>query len=205
MKRGSRSTLKEKLPWLFAIILITVIYFLLNVSNERVIITKIFFDNYIPFIPAFVIVYIFFYVFMFGTVIYSFLKHKKDDFKLLALSIIIANIVAYIIYFFFQTKDIRPLLLSTGIFSSILSIIYHIDNVYNSFPSGHAYLTTVIALYWLNDMKEHQKILITSLSVLIVASTLFVKQHFILDSLSGIALGAISFFVIKALIYKRKK
>jgi membrane-associated phospholipid phosphatase len=203
-KIGSLAVLKEKLPWLLAIILITLLYFVLDVFDEELLSTRTALDSYIPFIPAFVIAYIFFYIFVYGTVIYSFIKYKKEDFKLLALSLILANVIAYLIYFSFQTTAIRPAILNTDIFSTILRFIYNNDLNYNSFPSGHAYLTTIVALYWLKHMKRPQRIRILLASLLIIVSTLFVKQHYIIDILGGIALGAISFFVIRRYYFRNK-
>ncbi|MDM5197790.1 phosphatase PAP2 family protein [Fictibacillus enclensis] len=169
-------------------------YELLNNGDRgaRSLITS--FDQQIPFIEAFIIPYVFWYIFIFGMLFYFFVYDRSLYYKTL-LSLTTGMVICYVIYFFFQTTVPRPPLDGNSIFTSMIRYIYSADEPYNCFPSIHV-LSSYLMVIASRHCKTKTPVFVASVALigyLIIFSTLFVKQHVILDAFAGILLGNILF------------
>jgi membrane-associated phospholipid phosphatase len=186
---------------LFILLLVFYIYFLLNIPHESVYILRTSLDDHIPRIPIFSIPYLAFFPFLFGAVFYSWFKNKL--FRQLALSIIIVCSIAFSVFVFFQTYVPREPITSNDLFSRLLQFIYSHDQPYNGFPSLHAALSTVVAVYFVCSKSKWAWAFVTMAAIIII-STLFTKQHFIADAISGVTLGLVVTWVVFLNISQRK-
>ena len=66
--------------------------------------------------------------------------------------------------------------------------VYAGDNPYNDFPSLHTSLSTIIAIAWWRTDRR-LGIVAGAWTALIVASTVFVKQHYVADVAAGLLLA----------------
>ena len=80
--------------------------------------------------------------------------------------------------------------------------VYAGDNQFNDFPSLHTSLSTILAIHWVRVNKP-LGIVLSIWTALIVASTLFVKQHYIADMLFGLALAFTFAWLYNKLIVKK--
>jgi membrane-associated phospholipid phosphatase len=163
-------------------------YFILNVPHISVNVLRTFIDDQIPRLPIFSIIYLAFLPWFWGVVVYSWLKNRS--FRQLAYSVIIVNLIAFGVYLFFQTHVPRESVMGNDFLSGMLRFIYSYDQPYNAFPSLHVALSSVIATYFV-CMKSKCSWAFVAIALLISISTLFVKQHFIVDVLSGVVLGGV--------------
>jgi membrane-associated phospholipid phosphatase len=168
-------------------IVVSCLYFVLNIPNSSIHVLMTVMDNQIPRIPAFTIPYLAFLPWLWGVIFYSWLKNRS--FRHLAYSVIIVNLVAFCVYLMFQTYMPRDLITSNDFFSSLLQFIYNHDQPYNAFPSLHSALSVVVATYFVCRKSRWSWVFILS-AVVIIASTLLIKQHSIADAVSGIILGS---------------
>ncbi len=150
-------------------------------------------DDHIPFLAVFVIPY-----FLFAVVLFlPFLMTFKDNKKFLAVSVtfLAAAIVCNIIYVLFQTTVTRPEILPSSIFQKLIIFIYSIDDPVNLFPSGHVTFSVLsnLCIYKINKKIALWLIPIT---ILIVSSTLFIKQHHTPDILAGLALAILCYKLV---------
>lgn len=60
--------------------------------------------------------------------------------------------------------------------------------MYNAFPSGHVYITTLIALFWSRWFPKWRWALSVT-AVIVILATLFTKQHYLPDPIGGLALA----------------
>ena len=97
-------------------------------------------------------------------------------------------LVSYAVYFFLQTEVIRPAVAGTDLLSRMIRDVYAGDNPYNDFPSLHTSLSTIIAIHWWRTDRR-LGIIAAAWTALIVASTVFVKQHYVADVASGLLLA----------------
>lgn len=155
-------------------------------------------DDKIPFIKEFVIPYIVWYFYQAFGLIYLGFYSKKEYYKLLFF-MVGGMAVSYTIYMILPNgQDLRPVITQNDIFSNAIKYLYSIDTPTNVCPSIHVY--TSIAVYaalknsavfnskkWCRDLS-----LITMISICL--STVFIKQHSVIDLICGVAL-AIIFYI----------
>lgn len=155
-------------------------------------------DDKIPFIKEFVIPYVVWYFYQAFGLIYLGFYSKKEYYKLLVF-MVGGMAVSYTIYMIFPNgQDLRPVITQNDIFSNAIKYLYSIDTPTNVCPSIHVY--TSIAVYaalrnsavfnskkWRRDLS-----LITMISICL--STVFIKQHSVIDLICGVAL-AIIFYI----------
>ena len=140
-------------------------------------------DNKIPFIVYFIMPYVIWYLMLF-IVLY---KKDKNIFTKYILSYIIITIISNIIFIIYPTTVLRENLNGTNIFYIITKFIYQIDTpALNCFPSLHCGISMLWILFITNIKKSNKtKILIITISILIMSSTLLIKQHVLIDLVSG--------------------
>ena len=104
------------------------------------------------------------------------------------LAAILLLIVAYACYFFAQTHVARPVVPGDDVFARMLRGVYANDEAYNCFPSLHVGSAVIIAIHWL---RLHRKAgaYVAAWCVLIIISTVFVRQHYLADVLAGLLLA----------------
>ncbi|HSP47364.1 MAG TPA: phosphatase PAP2 family protein, partial [Clostridiaceae bacterium] len=157
-------------------------------------------DGQIPFLPQFIIIYHLWYLFLIFNIGYLLLR-DKDEFMKAILSINLGNILAYITFFFFQSRVPRPLVTGEGFFESIVRFTYTIDQPYNGFPSIHVLTTTVMMIALARmDIRKDFKYGSLFFGLLIILSTVFVKQHVVLDILGGLTYAGASYVIISGIL-----
>ncbi|MDN5351965.1 MAG: hypothetical protein PWQ12_884 [Clostridiales bacterium] len=150
-------------------------------------------DSKIPFVPAFVIPYVLWFPYIGFGVVYTGIHSKKDFYKLLFF-LGAGMSVAYIIYMIFpNAQDLRPEVTGTGAFSALIRFIYTTDTPTNVCPSVHVINAIAVdaALRHVIPFSERNWRVRGSffLMVLICLSTLFIKQHSVLDVVGGVVVG----------------
>jgi membrane-associated phospholipid phosphatase len=95
-------------------------------------------------------------------------------------------------FIFFPTY-VRPTIVEgTDIFSLLLRIIHENWGRYDAFPSGHVYITTLLALFFGRWYPRYRPLWIWML-VIVALSTLFTGQHYILDVVGGYCVALIGY------------
>jgi len=159
-------------------------------------------DDMIPFLEIFVIPYVLWY----GLIVYSltyFARYNIDSFKRLQCFIMITQAVAIIIYIIYPSKqELRPTEFENkNILTDIIGFLYTFDTNTGVFPSLHVAYSIGIASVWLKqkDVFWFKRIFIAVFCLLVCISTVFIKQHSILD-----VFGAIPVCVLaEILVYKK--
>lgn len=180
----------------YAVIVITsfVLYPVLNKKASITHIIKLGIDDWIPFIPIFSVPYIVYIPFLVITLVYFIFFTRL--FKAISISFVFCQFIAALFYIFYQTTVPRPEILNTDLFSKLVLYIYSNDKPFNCFPSLHVALSSLCFLYWI-QIFPNLKWQIGAFVLSIILSTLFIKQHYTLDVLSGIVLAIVSFYVGK--------
>ncbi|MEK7598018.1 MAG: phosphatase PAP2 family protein [Patescibacteria group bacterium] len=171
----------NKIFLLIIFLLIKSIYIPLNKRGSKYY-WKIKFDDRIPLIPIFVIPYIGFYIYILTTIIFLWNSKYINNYFI---TYIISYILACLFWFFVPNGVKRPKIYNTDIFSRITTYVHKYDNDTNGFPSEHVFATLICSYFLALAFPEHS-ILIWSINFFICISTVFVKQHYILDILGGI-------------------
>lgn len=169
--------------------------------------TQIALDGQIPFIPAFVVPYLFWYAFVAYGIVYVGIHSKKDFYKLLFFlggGMTVANIIFAV---FPNAQELRPAVSSGDPFSTLVKFIYSEDTPTDVCPSIHVINAIAVdaALRHSEAFSEKRfgKAASFILTVLICLSTVFIKQHAILDVAGGIMISVLFYIPLYILSARR--
>jgi membrane-associated phospholipid phosphatase len=176
-----------------------------NNSNQEVYSLLTAVDQSIPFIKAFALPYSVWIFYIYVCLVYFFKKDINVYYRAL-LTYIICALICYLIYSVFQTTVPRPMVIGSDPISRLMRYIYNRDQPFNCFPSIHCFSSyMVMRMVWTGSFRNKWNVtLITGMSSLIIISTLFVKQHVIMDALAGLFLVEVVFAGIFLFEYKLK-
>ena len=155
------------------------------------------FDDAIPFCEWFLIPYLFWFVYLIGTLVYTFF-FDVPAFKRMMRFIICTYTITMVIYLLFPTcQNLRPEVFPrNNALTRFIGWFYTFDTNTNVCPSIHV-LGSVAAMLGLCDCRRLQnpklKLLFILLCVLICISTVFMKQHSVLDVLAALPLCVIAY------------
>lgn len=206
-------TLKKKHShvWVFLYAVIYLIWFYLiehaDIASYHIVYSPI--DDLIPFCEYFVIPYYIWFPYMLVVFLYIFLTSKEEFYKVAALIITGMTIFLIVSTIYPNTHQLRPSNFErSNIFTNLVAFIYSIDTPTNILPSIHVYnsIGCHIGIMKSEALKNNHLIKGISfiISVSIVLSTVFIKQHSIIDGILAIALISIVYALIYVLYSKYK-
>ena len=157
-------------------------------------------DDKIPFCEYFVLPYVLWYPFMFGTGLFLLIKDHDGFRRYMSFIGIAFGVTLLFCALFPNGQDLRPTEFPhSNIFTVMLSGLYKADDNQNVLPSMHVLGSCAAAAAWcmLPEVKNRWvKAAAIALAALISASTVLVKQHSILDVFTAIPLAAVIFLTI---------
>ena len=172
----------------------TVPYFLSNIINygRGSYNLALSLDSVIPFIPFFVL----FYVLYFPLVLLPFILFYKNLnlLKKIVYSNITIIVISHIFFLIFPASILRPEIIGTSFIDLLINLIHTLDNPVNLFPSLHISMS-LLSFLILFKFKRNLALYLSIFYVLSIISTLFVKQHYVLDVVTGLILGLIVYFI----------
>ncbi|MDP4180842.1 MAG: phosphatase PAP2 family protein [Bacillota bacterium] len=184
-----------RILFLISLPLINIIHTALNTYRGNVHILSTYIDINIPFEKIFILPYLSWFFYFMSVLVYFAIVDKKSYFRLL-FSIIMGNLLCFVVYYFYPTTVPRPDVLGNDILSQLVRLTYKNDNPFNCFPSVHVLNALLASMYLFSYNK---KIFARSVAViafiLITLSTFFVKQHYTLDAVASSIIG-ISMYVL---------
>lgn len=156
-------------------------------------------DNKIPFVSQFVWIYVFWYTMLLWVPYYIFTKNK-DSFYKYTVTFVITTLIAGVIFVSFPNTVVRANIIDNNLSSQVVKIIYALDSPgINCLPSIHC-LYSFLFIFGVLDTKSNSpkwmKILVSTLSILVVLSTLFIKQHVIYDAIAAFVIGFIIWIIV---------
>lgn len=187
------------MPWYFGIQLRTQVAF-------HDVYTSI--DQAIPFISWFILPYVYWFLFVAGTIAYLFFTDKEDFYKCTAF-LFIGMTVCLIVFTIYPTSfDHRPITIEgNSLCQFLVNFIYTADKSQNVCPSIHVYnsIGCAIALIKCKQFSKSygMKIFAIVSAVLITLSTMFIKQHSIIDALMATLLSIILYIVVYKVDYSK--
>jgi membrane-associated phospholipid phosphatase len=150
-------------------------------------------DQVLPLQPAWALVYGALYAFL--IVLPVFVVRQDDHIRRTFLAYLMVWIAAYICFWVYPTIAPRPAKVpGTGFLVWSLRFLYDADPPYNCFPSLHVAHSFVSALtcYRVN---KNVGVVAGVCASLVGLSTLFTKQHYVLDVITGVLLAGVAYVV----------
>ncbi len=171
-------------------------------TNTKFIEVHSFVDDMIPFVEYFVIPYVIWFAYIAIAVVYFLFFTSKTDFYKLTAFLFIGMTICLIIYTFFPNGQmLRPEVFPRdNIFTDMVKRIYSNDTPTNVCPSIHCFnsIGVTIAIFTCDKFRDKKFVKAASfvLTLLIMMSTLFIKQHSFVDMLGAIILSAVLYILI---------
>ncbi len=162
-------------------------------------------DDIIPFCEFFVIPYFFWFIYLVGMYVYS-IFYDIETFKKYTWFIIITYSITILIYIVYPTsQELRPVTFERdNIFVDIMKNFYEFDTNTNVCPSIHVIgAVAVSCAAWNSKLfsSAGYRIAFTIATLLIIASTVFLKQHSFADIPPALLICA----VVYPFVFKNKK
>lgn len=163
-------------------------------------------DDKIPFCEYFIIPYVIWYGFIAATLwFFAFRCKEKREYYQLITTFITGNTIFLLLSFVYPNgQALRPVLEGDSIFIQAVRFLYWIDTPTNILPSMHVFnvLACCGALFKNADCRKHKGFLAGTglLTGLIILSTMFLKQHSIIDVVLAVILYAGCFVVIYQIV-----
>jgi membrane-associated phospholipid phosphatase len=152
------------------------------------------FDSIIPFEEVFVIPYLLWFGFVACAIVF-FLFHSREEFLRLCIFLFAGMTICLIIYTFFPNGErLRPYIFERqNIFVDLVKRIYTIDTPTNVCPSIHVLNSIGVCVGIFNSELLKGKNIVKSgalvLTILICLSTVFIKQHSVIDVIASCILS----------------
>lgn len=154
-------------------------------------------DHRIPFRPEWVFVYLTVY---FVFVLPFFYLEDRKALIAMDISQFVALGISYTMFIYLPVAYDRPSVEVVDFATWTLSVVQGNDPPWNCFPSTHCIACTISSLAL---MKYNRKVgwWVLISTIFICASTVFTKQHFVLDVVAGVLLGAAIFYLVRKVVF----
>lgn len=158
-------------------------------------------DNHIPFIPQFIIPYELWFPYVLVTVLYLLFTAKDEYWRAFTFLVTGMTIFLIISTLWPNGQDLRPNLIGNeGFFEGWVMQLYRTDTPTNIWPSIHVYnsLGIEFAIARSEKLKKHKLLKAGSfiLCILIILSTMFLKQHSVFDVGTAIILAVLMYYLV---------
>ncbi|MGO4497360.1 phosphatase PAP2 family protein [Paenibacillus sp. 2RAB27] len=172
---------------LLLIPLVGLIYIHLNQDNGTAYSLMTDLDRQIPFIKGFVVPYLSWYVFLAVGFLYLAYRDRSNYIQTLV-EFIIGLLLCYSVYAIYQTTVPRPNIEGSDWLLRTVQWVYRSDEPFNCFPSTHVLTAYLMMRAYLRSKRiaMSHTIIVTSMAILIIVSTLFVKQHVLMDIVGAV-------------------
>lgn len=178
----------NRLRWLLLLFAVQLLYFPINRTVTGGIVLDTPWDVWFPLWTIWVIPYLLSLVWWTGCLIWATWKMEPATYRAFVVSFVAVMLISYIIYIVYPTYVIRPPLQGNDLLTEAMRLLYANDQVNNAFPSGHTYNTVLIALFWWRWYPQ-QRWLWLAITIIILLSTLFTRQHNLPDLVGGVVLA----------------
>ena len=155
-------------------------------------------DDKIPFIEFFIVPYMLWFLFIAVTIGYFFFTNKTEFYQLIVFLFSGMTIFLIISTIFPNGLDLRPdTFVRDNIFVDMVKTLYKTDTPTNVLPSIHVYnsIGAYVAIRNSQALQKHKWVQTGSLilTVSIILSTMFLKQHSVVDVIVAFGMSAICY------------
>lgn len=155
-------------------------------------------DKKIPALPYFALIYVLWFP-LIAIFPISLFKASKNLYELYVICWIIDIVISVIIYLAYPTTCTRPKDLENIKGGWMLKILYKFSyKGLNCSPSMHCSISTLVLIFALtaSTMPINLRIIYSTTALGIILSTLFTKQHVLIDLVTGVLLTTLIFLFV---------
>lgn len=199
-------SVKEIAHRLKGIILFGIIYlaafFFMEARDVPIHIIHTAFDDMIPFCKYFIIPYVIWYFYVGATILYlAFTDRGLKEYNRFILMMELGMIVFVIVSFVYPNgQDLRPQIVVTDWYTGLIDLLYTVDTSTNILPSLHVYASVTCCIALCRDKNFRKKPALqwstTLLTVSICLSTMFIKQHSVIDVTAALLFNGLFYSLV---------
>lgn len=159
-------------------------------------------DKKIPALAYFALIYVLWFP-LIAIFPISLFKEAKNLYELYVICWIIDIVISVIIYLAYPTTCTRPKDLENIKGGWMLKILYKFSyKGLNCSPSMHCSISTLVLIFALtaSTMPINLRIIYSTTALGIILSTLFTKQHVLIDLVTGVLLALVIFLILSQFI-----
>ena len=202
---GFPLTLTKRVLWVLLACCIQMIYIPTSNRLEGGIEPKLPIDIF-PVSAVWILPYVLCYFLWLASIAWIIFKAEDRAFRPFIAACLLSFAMGALTFIFFPTYVSPAALEGNDIFTTLLRTIHENWGRYAALPSGHIYITTLLALFF-SRWYPRQKLFWILILIIVSLSTLFTRQHYILDVLGGyvVALAGYYFGLWWAGFYEAQK
>jgi membrane-associated phospholipid phosphatase len=190
-KPGVALTLNKRVLFLLLAYCIQLIYIPTSSRTSGGIEPKLPIDIF-PIWAIWVVPYVLCYALWFAGALWAVRKMEDRLFRAFLVACMFTFSIGSLTFVFFPTYVRQATLHGNDLFTVLLRIIHEHWGRYDAFPSGHVYITTLLTLFF-SRWYPRRKFLWISILIIVMFSTLFTGQHYILDVIGGYSIALIGY------------
>jgi membrane-associated phospholipid phosphatase len=150
-------------------------------------------DSQIPVVPVFVFAYFLYYLWILLPLL---ALREREHFYHTVVAFGVLQLAAVLTFILVPTYIDRPVILGDGAAERLLRWLYKTDQCSNLVPSLHVGHTVLVTMLF-RSARSRWVPLITAGTLLISASTVLIKQHYLIDVPAGLLFALAAFYVTK--------
>lgn len=154
------------------------------------------FDQAIPFAEEWVFVYL--GCFLFWAVNYVLITRQgKEGWYQFAAGDYLSRIICGVFFILLPTTNVRPEVIGDGLPQILMRFVYRMDAPTNLFPSIHCLVSWLCfaGIRGKSYIPKWYQAFSCIFAIMVFASTLFTKQHFIIDVIAGVAFAELCYYI----------
>ena len=159
---------------------------------------KIGLDDKIPFVSEFVWVYFLTFPLGIATIYILYFKNRQRMYDVV-LTIIICFYISMIFYYVYPVEMLKPEISGNSFTELWTQWTYDSCRAVNCFPSQHCFMALACIFASLYEKNTHWlwRIFTAVMGVLIILSTMFLKQHYFLDFVASFCIMVPIFIIVR--------
>lgn len=198
--------MKEKFTYWWTILYLPIYMLCFGIAETRITEVTVIglpIDYQIPFIEAFIVPYLLWFPYIAITFVWFFFGDKKEFLQYTVFLYIGMTVFIIVCFAFPNGLNLRPDLEQLGrdnLFTRQIAVLWKTDTPTNVLPSIHVYNSIAAAVAMVKSSKvfpkKWHKVFAVVFSVSIVMSTMFIKQHSVIDVAAASMLAVVVYFLV---------
>lgn len=153
-------------------------------------------DRRVPFKPRWIWAYLLYYPLCCAPLLFPGLLTDDGHYLRTAAGFCLQFFAAWVVFYFYPTRMARVPVVGDSPSARAVRGLYGVDRGFNIFPSLHVANAVYVACLAGHFLPAEWSLVVFAAALVVSASTVLIKQHYLADIPAGAALGAASYALV---------